>query len=37
VKPAELITHRLPLTQALDGLAALRAREAVKVMYDPAG
>ena len=36
VKPAELITHRLPLTQALEGLAALRAREAVKVMYDPA-
>ena len=36
VKPAELITHRLPLTQALTGLAALRARQAVKVMYDPA-
>ena len=36
VKPAELITHRLPLTQALSGLAALRARQAVKVMYDPA-
>lgn len=36
VKPADLITHRLPLTQALEGFAALRAREAVKVMYDPA-
>jgi threonine dehydrogenase-like Zn-dependent dehydrogenase len=33
--PASLITHRLPLRDALDGFAALRAREAVKVMYDP--
>jgi len=36
VTPADLITHRLPLSEALDGFAALRAREAVKVMYDPA-
>lgn len=35
VRPAELITHRLPLSRALDGFAALRARQAVKVMYDP--
>jgi L-iditol 2-dehydrogenase len=35
--PSALITHRLPLRDALDGFAALRAREAVKVMYDPAG
>lgn len=34
--PSALITHRLPLRDALDGLTALRAREAVKVMYDPA-
>ena len=34
--PSALITHRLPLCDALDGFAALRAREAVKVMYDPA-
>jgi threonine dehydrogenase-like Zn-dependent dehydrogenase len=31
----QLITHRLPLADALDGFAALRRREAVKVMYDP--
>jgi L-iditol 2-dehydrogenase len=36
VAPAELITHRLPLSDALEGFALLRAREAVKVMYDPA-
>jgi len=34
--PSALITHRLPLGDALDGFAALRAREAVKVMFDPA-
>ena len=34
--PSALITHRLPLRDALDGFEALRAREAVKVMYDPA-
>jgi L-iditol 2-dehydrogenase len=34
VNPAALITHRLPLAGALDGFAALRSREAVKVMYD---
>jgi threonine dehydrogenase-like Zn-dependent dehydrogenase len=34
--PSALITHRLPLRDALDGFHALRAREAVKVMYDPA-
>jgi threonine dehydrogenase-like Zn-dependent dehydrogenase len=36
IDPSALITHRMPLTKALDGLAALRAREAVKVMFDPA-
>jgi L-iditol 2-dehydrogenase len=34
--PDALITHRLPLDDALDGFTALRRREAVKVMYDPA-
>ena len=34
--PAALITHRLPLGRALDGFDALRRREAVKVMYNPA-
>jgi len=34
VNPSALITHRMPLGAALDGFAALRAREAVKVMYD---
>jgi threonine dehydrogenase-like Zn-dependent dehydrogenase len=34
--PSMLITHRMSLRDALDGFAALRAREAVKVMYDPA-
>jgi L-iditol 2-dehydrogenase len=33
VRPEELITHRLPLSDALDGLQALRRREAVKVMF----
>ena len=37
LNPSALITHRMPLVSALDGFAALRAREAVKVMYDPAG
>jgi 2-desacetyl-2-hydroxyethyl bacteriochlorophyllide A dehydrogenase len=32
--PSALITHRLPLDEALDGFRALRRREAVKVMYD---
>ena len=36
LNPAALITHRLPLEDALDGFTALRRREAVKVMYDPA-
>ncbi|QCI69301.1 alcohol dehydrogenase [Phreatobacter stygius] len=30
-----LITHRLPLSEALDGLAAMRDRSGVKVMLDP--
>jgi 2-desacetyl-2-hydroxyethyl bacteriochlorophyllide A dehydrogenase len=34
--PQALITHRLPLGDALAGFAALRRCEAVKVMYDPA-
>jgi threonine dehydrogenase-like Zn-dependent dehydrogenase len=34
--PETLITHRLPLADAIGGLAALRAREAVKVMFDVA-
>lgn len=34
--PSALITHRMPLRDALDGFEALRARDAVKVMYDPA-
>ena len=33
VKPADLITHRLPLGDALTGFHALRQREAVKVMF----
>jgi 2-desacetyl-2-hydroxyethyl bacteriochlorophyllide A dehydrogenase len=36
LNPEALITHRLPLGNALDGFAALRGREAVKVIYDPA-
>lgn len=32
--PERLITHRMPLAGALDGFAALRAREAVKVMFE---
>jgi L-iditol 2-dehydrogenase len=34
VRPQELITHRLPLCDALTGFDALRTREAVKVMFD---
>ena len=34
LNPAALITHRMPLADALDGFAALRRREAVKVMYE---
>ena len=34
LNPEALITHRLPLRDALDGLTALRARAAVKVMYE---
>jgi threonine dehydrogenase-like Zn-dependent dehydrogenase len=34
LNPAALITHRLPLNEALDGFDALRRREAVKVMYN---
>ena len=33
VRPEELITHRLPLGDALAGFDALRQREAVKVMF----
>ena len=33
VRPHELITHRLPLGDALAGFDALRQREAVKVMF----
>jgi L-iditol 2-dehydrogenase len=33
VRPADLITHRLPIDDALAGFDALRAREAVKVMF----
>jgi threonine 3-dehydrogenase len=34
LNPAELITHRMPLADALDGFTALRSRDAVKVMYE---
>jgi L-iditol 2-dehydrogenase len=34
VRPQELITHRLPLCDALAGFDALRQREAVKVMFE---
>ena len=34
VRPQELITHRLPLCDALAGFDALRQRHAVKVMFD---
>jgi L-iditol 2-dehydrogenase len=34
LNPSALITHRLPLGDALAGFDALRRREAVKVMYD---
>ena len=33
VRPEQLITHRLPLCDALAGFRALRQREAVKVMF----
>jgi len=33
VQPERLITHRLPLADALDGFRALRRRDAVKVMF----
>ena len=33
VRPHELITHRLPLVDALAGFDALRQRQAVKVMF----
>jgi 2-desacetyl-2-hydroxyethyl bacteriochlorophyllide A dehydrogenase len=33
VRPADLITHRMPLGDALAGFHALRQREAVKVMF----
>jgi threonine dehydrogenase-like Zn-dependent dehydrogenase len=32
--PSALITHRLPLADALDGFSALRSRQALKVMYE---
>jgi 2-desacetyl-2-hydroxyethyl bacteriochlorophyllide A dehydrogenase len=35
VTPQALITHRLPLVDALAGFHALRQREAVKVMFTP--
>jgi L-iditol 2-dehydrogenase len=34
IRPQELITHRLPLCDALAGFDALRQRQAVKVMFD---
>jgi threonine dehydrogenase-like Zn-dependent dehydrogenase len=34
IRPTDLITHRLPLCDALAGFEALRAREAVKVMFE---
>lgn len=34
LNPSELITHRLPLADALDGFTALRSRQGVKVMYE---
>ena len=33
IRPEDLITHRLPLAEALAGFHALRQREAVKVMF----
>ena len=33
VRPEESITHRLPLSDALEGFQALRRRDAVKVMF----
>jgi L-iditol 2-dehydrogenase len=37
VRPQELITHRLPLCDALTGFDAMRQRAAVKVMFDVTG
>ena len=37
VAPGKLITHRLPLGDALAGFDALRQRAAVKVMFDVSG
>lgn len=37
VRPEDLITHRWPLDDALEGFNALRQREAVKVMFSVAG
>jgi threonine dehydrogenase-like Zn-dependent dehydrogenase len=34
VRPQDLVTHRLPLRDALTGFDALRNREAVKVMFE---
>jgi 2-desacetyl-2-hydroxyethyl bacteriochlorophyllide A dehydrogenase len=36
VRPDELITHRMPLAEALAGFEALRQREAVKVIFGSA-
>lgn len=33
IQPERLITHRLPLSDALEGFRALRQREAVKVLF----
>jgi L-iditol 2-dehydrogenase len=35
IRPEALITHRLPLGDAIEGFRALRQREAVKVMFSP--
>jgi 2-desacetyl-2-hydroxyethyl bacteriochlorophyllide A dehydrogenase len=34
VKPSDLVTHRLPLSDALEGFDALRRRAAVKVLFE---
>ena len=34
IRPHDLITHRLPLDDALAGFHALRQRAAVKVMFE---
>jgi threonine dehydrogenase-like Zn-dependent dehydrogenase len=36
LNPSALVTHRMPLGDALNGFTVLRSRAAVKVMYDPA-